>query len=66
MDSWGEAITAIGALVAIGTTLWKAARAYAKNELLADQAQATIAEKDKEIERWRRLVDHLTTPEADE
>lgn len=57
-------------IVALGGTgsvaaMWRAAKSAAKNEVLAEQAQATIAEKNKEIERLWALLDYQTTPEAE-
>lgn len=57
-------IVALGGGGTIGL-LWKAAKEAAKNELLAKQAQDTIAEKDETIKRLWMLLDTLTTPEAD-
>lgn len=63
-------LTSLAALIAaIGgggtvTAVWRAAKSAAKNELLAEQAQATIAEKDKENERLWRLLETLTSPEV--
>lgn len=53
-----------GGILAAGTAIWKAAKAAAKNELLATTAQSTIAEKDKELDRLWHLLDSLTRPEV--
>ena len=63
---WTGAAAVIVALGGGGTVaaIWKAAKSAAKNEMLAEQAQATIAEKDKENERLWRLLESLTDPEG--
>lgn len=53
-----------GGILAAGAAVWKAAKAAAKNEVLAEQAQKTIAEKDEQIARLWRLLDSQTTPEV--
>lgn len=66
MDWTGVAavIVALGGGGAVAA-VWKAAKSAAKNEVLAEQAQATIAEKNKEIERLWALLDYQTTPEVE-
>lgn len=64
-----DASSVIAIIAALGGTgsvaaMWRAAKAAAKNELLAEQAQATIAEKDKELERLWLLLESLTNPEV--
>lgn len=63
---WTGLAAVIVALGGSGTAaaIWKAAKSSAKNELLAEQAQATIAEKDKELERLWLLLESLTNPEV--
>ena len=61
---WSGIAAAIASLGGVGTVaaIWKAAKTAARNELLAEQAQKTIAEKDKELERLWLLLDSLTKP----
>lgn len=60
----GEIVVTIIGVLSIGGTLWKAANAYAKNELLVEAAEKTIAEKDIENSRLWALLDYLTRPEV--
>lgn len=51
-----------GGIGATGTAVWKAAKAAAKNEVLAEQAQETIAAKDRELDRLWSIIDAFTRP----
>lgn len=60
------ALVGSGGILAVGKAVWSAAKTAAKNDILVEQARATNAEKDKELARLWRLIDHLTDPEGDE
>lgn len=67
MDAWIGALTALfgsGGIVALITTLWKAAKQAARNEYIAEEAQKTIAAKDTENARLWAIIDAFTRPEG--
>jgi len=66
MDLTGLAavIVALGGGGAMAAA-WKAAKSAARNELRAEEADKTIAAKDKELERLWALLDFLTKPEVE-
>lgn len=61
METWATVAVALfgsGGLLAAGTAIWRAAKTAAKNEIIAEEAEETIA-------RLWAIIDAFTRPEGE-